>query len=166
MHWEFDHQKQQMHVNDLSASANSSSQNSGQRRFNFTSNKLVPNYDTGDLQVPDYVEVEVPLLPIFREQVPQGISIFQTKREFKECIECYQKLADRYTKHINKLNAELNKDEEREEEIKFPVPATKHTFCGVCQTNYQDYKSHIKSLAHLSCVESDDLYLDIDELIL
>ena len=82
--------------------------------------------------MPDYVEVEVPLLPIFRPGVPKGISIFQTNREFKECIECYQKLTDRYSKHMKKLNSELLLDDDRDEEIKFPTPASKHTFCGVC----------------------------------
>jgi hypothetical protein len=66
---------------------------------------------------------------------------------------------------MKKLNSELLLDDDRDEEIKFPTPASKHTFCGVCQSNYQDYVTHIKSLGHLACVEAEDIYSDIDELI-
>lgn len=160
-HWEFDHIKQQCHVDDLD-SAQSSTPKS---RMNFTSQKLVPHMDTGDLQVPDYVEVQIPLIPIFRQGVPMGICIFQTSREYKECVQDYKKLADRYDRHISKLNAELAKDDDRDEDIKFPQPASKHVYCGVCQTEYDNYIVHVRSMGHLACVEADVLYGDIDKMI-
>ena len=52
-------------------------------------------------------------------------------------------------------------------DFKTPVPADKHTFCGVCNLNYTDFKEHISSPTHIDCVKSNkySIYNDIDSLI-
>lgn len=98
--------------------------------------------------------------PIFRPniRVPYGISIFLTDKEIPKYLDDFKLYDERWTKHIAKLNHLLTLDDDREEVLTIPVPTAKHTFCGICECNYEDYLSHINSHGHLRNVRSESLY--------
>ena len=59
----------------------------------------------------------------------------------------------------------MSLDDDREEEIKVPVPSAKHTYCGVCLVNYTDYITHINSNEHQINVSACPIYDEIDGFI-
>ena len=59
----------------------------------------------------------------------------------------------------------MSKLKDVQADIDTPVPAEKHVFCGVCNENYSDYKRHVKSSLHKESVDSNSLYIQIDDEI-
>ena len=94
-----------------------------------------------------------------------GISVFQSDNEVKMICQDKVHLEQRWDKHIEKIKNTTTLDDDREEELKVPVPSAKHTYCGVCCRNYTDYISHINSAEHSAYVKSNSLFLEIDDFI-
>jgi hypothetical protein len=110
--------------------------------------------------------------------VPFGISIFQSEQEFESCMKSVSELNHRFARHEKKVR-DAQKEDERiskekisvfklaqiQDEIPTPLPGSNHTFCGICEENYGDFKKHVSSSLHKASVLSNDLFLKIDEEI-
>lgn len=68
---------------------------------------------------------------------------------------------------MSKEKMRISKLKAHQGDVKTPVPADKHTYCGICYMNYSNYKEHIQSMTHKASVEmdKDDLFSQIDEVI-
>jgi hypothetical protein len=51
-------------------------------------------------------------------------------------------------------------------ELKTPIPNANHMHCGVCKTNFEDYKVHLRDKQHLTNLQLQKAIYDyIDEEI-
>ena len=129
---------------------------------------------------PKLISVQVPLVPKYRQNVPFGISVFQTQPEYNECLYNIDGLNKRFDKHIQKVQNQQAKDELiskqkmrisklklTQGDVKTPLPAEKHTYCGICNMNYSNFKEHVQSMIHKESVimDKDGTIQEIDDLI-
>ena len=89
-------------------------------------------------------------VPIFRgiKELPYHAVIFTTRDYYEQAVDNKEYLQNRFEE--NRKEALKREQRKRDEPIKTPLPAEKHTFCQVCKRHYHEgkYKEHIRSAEH------------------
>lgn len=58
-----------------------------------------------------YIQFEIPLVPIYRTPMPLGVSLFQCDAEYQDCCQQYGKLTKRFDEHLIKIKKKQKEEE-------------------------------------------------------
>lgn len=87
-------------------------------------------------------------------QTPQGFCPCVSRTELKFVTDKFDKIVKQREKENEKdlkkqFEADLDVLAVHNSQIPEPLPNSNHTYCQVCNENYEDYLFHIKSDTHL-----------------